>query len=148
LLEKEIEQYESSIAPLVKFPTEKKSRIANAYMKEESKFLISSLEKDFSNFSRVCQNKKILLDDFKNIETRLIYDNITKGANRKSDDDLSMEMKWSPVFDKRSTPYEMKIDPMYEPAQSQRKYGCISVNGSPVFYLILFSVQELINAVR
>ncbi|MDJ0616623.1 MAG: hypothetical protein QNJ63_07720 [Calothrix sp. MO_192.B10] len=71
-------------------------------------------------------------------------------------------MKWGITFDEECTPIKVGwISPKFNRLQSEarpryenktghpyRKYGTIDINGTPIFYYLHFTIQEILDVVK
>lgn len=139
---------ESRLAPVVEFAKKEHYSRVNSYVKSEVRAVIRTLGEDYKDFTPIEHSNRIILEDFTSVRMKYIYSKITDNIERNSSGKLSIEKKWVAVFDEESTPFRCEIEDGISADSRNRRYGYISANGSPICYLILFEMTELIDAVR
>lgn len=169
---------ESKYVPYISFEDSEKKNAEEYILKEVSDFFSKFLNKQIGDISqaRIPTSSLITNDDFKRIDVKYFYETLFDDLGERDEQNkLIPKIKWGAVFDQRCTPISIgevsenyKGDyPTFETVSNielfkqfsnnqkqrcgtifDRKYGTIDINGTPIFYYIYFTLQEILNAIR
>jgi hypothetical protein len=156
----------SDYVPVISFKNKFQKDIIEKYILEEVKDFFKKVEINLDvNKNQVPCQKTITEKDFKNSEKFKIsyfYKTLFKDlGEREPDGRLKAKIKWGITFDEKCVPSQLGyvnpsftgykkptikyVDPQGRP---YRRYGTIDINGSPVFYYIYFTLQEILDVIK
>ena len=155
----------SDYVPLISFKTEKQKQAAEDYITKEvddffSKFFYQ--QKKFY-YQQIPYSQMITEKDFQVVDMDYFYLNLFYDLTRKNKKTLDMSVKYSVTFDEKLTPIQLawiwrnagaegeKPKPTIwdkKNNRKHRKYGTIDINGTPVFYYIYFTIQEILDVIK
>ncbi|MCP2732523.1 hypothetical protein, partial [Limnofasciculus baicalensis] len=137
------------------------------YILEEVKDFFQKVEIDLDIHKDQLKYQKIITEkDFKDSEKVKIsyfYENLFYDlGDREPNGKLKAKIKWGITFDEKCAPIHLGyVDPsfrgynknlkiQYKDSQGRpyRRYGTIDINGSPVFYYIYFTLQEILDVIK
>ncbi|BAT57014.1 unknown protein (plasmid) [Nostoc sp. NIES-3756] len=151
----------SNYIPLIRLHNSKQKEAVEKYIYAEAhKFLEKILEPDIIA-TPIAYPKLITEKDFKEIDISYFYDNFFFDLGERDDRrKLKLKVKWGITFDERCAPIQIK----YLPNNSNellgnitsndsnivpnRRFGTIDINGTPIFYYIYFTIQEILDVIR
>lgn len=155
--------FNSNYVPLICFKNQQQKESAEKYIVEEaSLFFVNILNIDVS-ITQLAYPKIITEQDFKTVDIKYFYENLFHDlGERRADGRLEPKIKWGITFDEKCAPIEVgwispnfngsqhEIRPFYKDSEGSpyRRYGTIDINGTPIFYYIYFTIQEILNVVR
>ncbi|MDJ0510199.1 MAG: hypothetical protein QNJ64_13230 [Crocosphaera sp.] len=166
----ESDHFISDYLPLISFSTEKQKNIAEFYILTKAKIFfdkIIGIDIDVEK-SQIKYTKLITEQDFSSIKINYFYDNILFDlGKRDSNNKLDFNPKWGVTFDEKCAPILMNyLSPNYKVRQNSylkykvlnyshlnykipySRYGTIDMNGTPIFYYIYFTLQEILDEVK
>ena len=153
----------SDYMPYILFNNIEQQKIAEEYIiKEVSHFFKTFVKEQIDDIARARIPTPYLITDydFLNVDIKYFYEILFCDlGKRNKQNKLITQIKWGAIFDERCTPIEIAYlsknyqgdDPKlkkFNDNRRYRKYGTIDINGTPIFYYIYFTVQEILNAIR
>ena len=156
----------SDYVPAISFKSKYQKDIIEKYILEEVKDFFKKVEIDLDiNKNQVPYQKIITEKDFinsKKVPITYFYENLFYDlGEREPDGRLKAKIKWGITFDGKCVPSQLgyvnpsftgykklaikNVDPQGRP---YRRYGTIDINGSPVFYYIYFTLQEILDVIK
>ncbi len=159
----------SDYVPVITFKNKYQKDIIENYILEEVKDFFKKVEIDLDiNKNQVPYQKIITEKDFinsKKVPITYFYENLFYDlGEREPDGRLKAKIKWSITFDEKCVPCQLAYvnpsfrgygkldikDIKYKDSQGRpyRRYGTIDINGSPVFYYIYFTLQEILDVIK
>ena len=155
--------FKSRYIPYISFKDIEQKKKAEDYIEERVSNFFSELIKiqiDDIPKARIPTSHLITDYDFNNIAFTYFYKTLFDDLGKRDEqNNLIPKIKWGAVFDERCTPVETAfLTPLrkgdaprfkkFSDNPRYRKYGTIDINGTPIFYYIYFTVQEILNAIR
>lgn len=159
-------EIKSNFIPLIAFKTIKQKETVESYIKKEAEdFFVNIL--NISSYVQISYPKLITKQDFRQIHIKEFYKNLFSDlGERDGDNRLVINLKWGITFDEENTPIQIKSKneetiydhrlnrpiityrPHYQNLLPYRKYGTIDINGTPVFYYLYFTFQEILDVIK
>jgi hypothetical protein len=154
--------FQSDYVPLISFKNQGQKEAAKKYIFEEVEEFFLKLEiHDIDiNKSQLPYPKNITEKDFTRIDIGYFYENLFYDLGKRKDGKLENKIKWSITFDEKCTPCQIagvspnysgnELDIKFEDSKGRphRRYGTIDINGTPVFYYIYFTLQEILDVIK
>ncbi|MFB2881482.1 hypothetical protein [Floridanema aerugineum] len=156
--------FESKYVPLISFnDEEQKEAVENYIIDEANKFFSEILRQPFHSLVPLPYPKLITEKDFEKIDISYFYENFFNDLERNDNGKLEAKIKWGITFDEKCTPIQVRyLSPYYADEKEKakpsswdkrnkrhyRRYGTIGINGTPVFYYIHFSIQEILDVIK
>lgn len=153
--------FQSNYVPLISFKNEIQKKVAENYIiAEATTFLVKILRLPAQRLMPLPYPKLITEQDFENVEISYFYENLFHDLERKPDGKLEAKIKWGIIFDEKCTPisvgwvspnytgYNPNINYLDFTGRPYRQYGTIDINGTPVFYYIYFTLQEILDVIK
>jgi hypothetical protein len=161
--------YDSDYVPVIFFKNKEQKETIEKYIFKEVKDFFEKLKIDLDfNKSKLPYQKIITEKDFndsKNFPIAYFYENLFYDlGERETDGRLKVKIKWGITFDEKCVPCQLGYvnpsftgykkldikDIKYKDSQGRpyRRYGTIDINGSPVFYYIYFTLQEILDVIK
>ncbi|MBD2541044.1 hypothetical protein [Coleofasciculus sp. FACHB-SPT36] len=145
----------SNYVPLISFKNKKQKEATEDYILEQVKdfFKKVAIELDIDK-NQLPYQKNITEEDFKKIDDiSYFYENLFYDlGERGSDNKLKVKIKWGITFDEKCVPcYLGSVNPgdgNSPDIKKERRYGTIDINGTPVFYYIYFTLQEILDVIK
>lgn len=155
--------FTSNYIPLISFKTAKQKEAVESYIVQEaSRFFEKILEPGITAIP-IAYPKLITEIDFKEVDISYFYDNLffdlgERDYTRK----LKRVVKWGTTFDEKCAP--IKIESAYPSFSNtgdylssnngdstnyrNRRFGTIDINGTPIFYYLYFTLQEILDVIK
>jgi hypothetical protein len=155
--------FQSNYVPLISFKNEKQQQAAEKYIITEANTFLDKILPDKDKKVEPLQlpySKLITEKDFKQEDISYFYENLFYDLKRMSNGTLDATIKWGITFDEKCTPISVGFvspnytgynpDIKYSDSNNRpyRKYGTIDINGTPVFYYIYFTLQEILDEIK
>lgn len=166
--------FESSYLPLISFKTDRQRELVEEYIfKKVDIFFTKIMNINISvRESQVAYHKTITEKDFKTKKSEYFYRNIFSDlGQRDANGKLKFPPKWSITFDKKCAPISVsRLSRNFRIIKDKRsgkrikepdletfiyhhqgiykwhyRYGTIDISGTPAFYYIYFTLQELLD---
>ena len=147
----------SNYVPLISFKNKYQKDAVEEYILEEVKDFFKKLKIDLDiNNNQLPYQKNITEKDFKKVEISYFYENLFYDlGEREPDGRLKFKIKWGITFDEKCVPCQLGyVNPSFRgygkppDIKKERRYGTIDINGSPVFYYIYFTLQEILDVIK
>jgi hypothetical protein len=147
----------SNYVPLISFKNKYQKDALEEYILEEVKDFFKKLEIDLDiNKNQLPYQENITEKDFKKFEIRYFHENLFYDlGEREPDGRLKVKIKWGITFDEKCVPCQLGyVNPSFRgygkppDIKKERRYGTIDINGSPVFYYIYFTLQEILDVIK
>jgi hypothetical protein len=154
----------SDYVPVISFKNKSQKDIIEKYILEEVKDFFKKVEINLDvNKNQVPYQKTITEKDFKNSDEFKIsyfYENLfhdlgEREPNGEDKGRLKTKIKWGITFDEKCVPCQLGyVNPSFKgygkppDIKKERRYGTIDINGSPVFYYIYFTLQEILDVIK
>ncbi len=146
--------FESNYIPFISFKNNIQKDVAETYIfQEASKFFTDILRLPFYE-TQLPYPKTITVEDFKKVDITYFYEYLFHDlGERDSNGKLIQKIKWGITFDEKCTPIKVAyVSPNYSGYNPnyrfERRYGTIDINGTPVFYYIHFTLQEILDVIK
>lgn len=161
--------FESDCLPLIAFKSENQKNAVEEYILNKVDVFfkrIIQIEFDVKK-SQINYSNTITEKDFTEKPISYFYENIFVDlGERDRDGKLDMSPKWGITFDQKCAPIEVSYlppgfkvyknsQPEFRPFDSDYynykfhyRYGTIDINGTPIFYYIYFTLQEIIDVIK
>jgi len=156
----------SDYVPVISFKhKDQKDKVEN-YIFEQVKDFFEKLKIHLDIHKTQLPYQKIITEkdvkDFNKVKITYFYENLFYDlGEREPDGRLKAKIKWGITFDDKCVPSQLgyvnpsfsgyKKQPIkYEDSQGRpyRRYGTIDINGTPVFYYIYFTLQEILDVIK
>jgi len=156
-LQSEDLNFYSNYVPLISFKYKYQKQAIEEYILEEVKDFFFKIEVVLDiNRSQLPYQKTITEKDFKKVDISYFYKNLFYDlGERETGNKLKPQIKWCITFDEKCATGQLGyVNPSikgYGKASSikkERHYGTIDINGSPVFYYIYFTLQEILDVIK
>lgn len=162
-LHSENSDFYSDYVPLISFKDKCQKDTVEKYILEEVKDFFEKIEISLDvNKAQLPYQKTITEKDFKQVSISYFYETLFKElGERETDGRLKIKIKWGITFDEKCVPSRLgyvnpsfsgykKPNIKYEDTQGRpyRRYGTIDINGTPVFYYIYFTLQEILDVIK
>ena len=167
-LHSEPSNFYSDYIPVISFKNKYQKDHVEKYIFEEVKDFFEKVEIDLDIHKTQLLYPKIITEkDFNDSESFPItyfYKNLFYDlGEREPDGKLKVKIKWGITFDEKCVPCQLGYvkrftgykkldikDIKHEDSQGRpyRRYGTIDINGSPVFYYIYFTLQEILDVIK
>jgi hypothetical protein len=147
----------SNYVPLISFKNKYQKDAVEEYILEEVKDFFKKIEIDLDiNKNQLPYQENITEKDFKKVEISYFYENLFYDlGEREPDGRLKVKIKWGITFDEKCVPCQLGyVNPSFRgygkppDIKKERRYGTIDINGSPVFYYIYFTLQEILDFLK
>jgi hypothetical protein len=147
-------EFQSEYVPFLSFKNQDQKIVAENYIyKEVSAFFRKILPSQ--TVIPLPYAKLITEAEFKKIEISYFYANLFHDLERNPNGQLEPKIKWSLTFDEKCAPLKLASLPAnYKGHQKNssllqhRRFGTIDINGTPVFYYIYFTLQEILDVIK
>jgi hypothetical protein len=153
----------SKYIPFIYLQNSQQKEAVESYVYQEvTKFLEKILEPDVIA-TPIAYPNLITEMDFKEIDITYFYNNFffdlgERDYRRK----LKRKVKWGVTFDKKCAPIRIESPSpnssetggyvnspdCNSPSYPNRRFGTIDINGTPIFYYIYFTIQEILDVVK
>ena len=157
----EILVFQSDYVPLISFQNKDQKDAAEKYIFAEVKEFFEKLEIDIDiNETQLAYPKLITAEDFIKVEIEYFYETLFHDLERTPKGKLEVKIKWGITFDEKCVPLQIGyLSPKYTghhpelkfedfQGRPHRRYGTIDINGTPVFYYIYFTLQEILDVIK
>ncbi len=160
----EILVFHSDYVPLISFQNKDQKDAAEEYIFDEVKDFFEKLEIDIDiKETQLAYPKLITEEDFTKVKIDYFYETLFHDLERNPQGKLEVKIKWGITFDEKCAPIQLAyLSPRYvfdkQEARPQhwnksknrkhRRYGTIDINGTPVFYYIYFTLQEILDVIK
>jgi hypothetical protein len=152
----------SDYVPIISFKNKYQKEIIEKYILEEVKDFFDKLEIDLDiPTAQLSYQKLITEEDFrKKFDINYFYENLfhdlgEREPNGEPNGRLKAKIKWGITFDDKCVPCQLGyVNPSFRgygkppDIKKERRYGTIDINGSPVFYYIYFTLQEILDVIK
>jgi hypothetical protein len=149
--------FSSNYVPLISFKNKYQKDAVEDYILEEAKVFFEKLKIDLDiNKNQLPYQRNITEKDFKKVDIRYFYENLFYDlGEREPDGRLQIKIKWGITFDEKCAPCQLGYVNSSKKGygrtpniKKERRYGTIDINGSPVFYYIYFTLQEILDFIK
>lgn len=162
-LQSERLDFYSDYVPVISFKNKYQKDSVEEYILEEVKDFFEKVEIDLDvKKSQLFYQKLIIEEDFKKVDISYFYENLFYDlGEREPDGRLKAKIKWGITFDEKCVPSKLGyVDPSFtgykkldikdkdSQGRPYRRYGTIDINGTPVFYYIYFTLQEVLDVIK
>jgi hypothetical protein len=151
---------ESEYVPFLSFKNQEQKKVAENYIYQEVSAFFEKILPSQAVMP-IPYTKLITEADFKKKEISYFYENLFYDLERKPNGKLEAKIRWGITFDKNCTPLQLASTPpnvsgFKKPPLSyidtkgrpHRQFGTIDINGTPVFYYIYFTLQEILDVIK
>ncbi len=151
---------ESEYVPFLSFKNQEQKKVAENYIYQEVSAFFEKILPSQAVMP-IPYTKLITEADFKKKEISYFYENLFYDLERKPNGKLEAKIRWGITFDKNCTPLQLASTPpnasgykkpslSYKDTKgrSHRQFGTIDINGTPVFYYIYFTLQEILDVIK
>ncbi len=143
----------SEYVPLISFQNQKQRQIATDYIIEQVKIFFQEIGVDIPNLveAQLPYSESIVAEEFSQVNIDYFYDKLFYDLGEKKEDrdengKLKVKIKWCITFHNNSTP--IKVPQLKIPGSNLcRSFGTIDIVGTPIFYYIYFTLQELLDII-
>jgi hypothetical protein len=161
--------FESDYLPLIAFKSENQKNAVEEYILNKVDVFfkrIIQIEVDVKK-SQINYSNTITEKDFNEKPISYFYENIFVDLGKRDRaGKLDVSPKWGITFDQKCAPIEVSYLPpgfkVYKDSQPEfrrfdydysnykfhYRYGTIDINGTPIFYYIYFTLQEIIDVIK
>jgi hypothetical protein len=160
-LRSEILVFQSDYVPLISFQNKDQKDAAEKYIFDEVKEFFEKLKIDIDiNENQLAYPKLITEEDFTKVKVDYFYETLFHDLERNPQGKLEVKIKWGITFDEKCAPIKLAyLSPKYTgfhpelkfedfQGRPHRRYGTIDINGTPVFYYIYFTLQEILDVIK
>ncbi|MHC5599149.1 MAG: hypothetical protein ACYTXC_24920 [Nostoc sp.] len=166
--------FESDYIPFIHFKKQVQKDAVEKYILEEVDNFFKTILRLNVQTTQIPYHKTITKSDFMAINISYFYENIFYDlGDRDKDGKLKPKIKWGITFDEECVPIrvantlitglEEKSKPgyfdhrqgrpylqyrSYNPYPPYRQYGTIDINGTPIFYYLQFTLQEILDVIK
>ncbi|OKH33664.1 hypothetical protein NIES2101_39755 [Calothrix sp. HK-06] len=155
--------FNSIYTPFICFKNKHQKQLAEKYVAHEVSLFFTQILNKTVPVTELAYPKIITDQDFKTVDIKYFYDNLFYDlGERQADGKLLPKIKWGITFDEKCAPIKVGwINPNFDGSQHEirpfytdregspyRRYGTIDINGTPIFYYIYFTIQEILNVIR
>ncbi len=159
-------EFYSDYIPVISFKHKDQKDNVENYIFNQVKDFLKKLKIDLDINKAQLPYQKIITEkdvkDLKKFNISYFYENLFYDlGEREPNGRLKAKIKWGITFDEKCVPSQLANvkpsfrghkDPNREYKDSQgrpyRRYGTIDINGSPVFYYIYFTLQEILDVIK
>ncbi|WP_337884488.1 hypothetical protein [Fischerella thermalis] len=162
-------EFESDYIPLISFKTQQQKDTIEDYILTKADIFFKKIIKINIDVeaSQITYHNTITEKDFRSKNISYFYENIFFDLDKRdSDNKLDFSPKWGITFDEKIAPIEVSFlsptfrvysdsRPIFKPFYYDHldykwnyRYGTIDINGTPVFYYIYFTLQELLDVIK
>ncbi|MBW4573521.1 MAG: hypothetical protein KME31_37885 [Tolypothrix carrinoi HA7290-LM1] len=170
-------EFKSDYVPLISFKKKEQKEAAENYILEETTEFFENILKLSISVAQNQLAYPIVINhkDFKYENIEYFYEYFFHDlGERKSDGKLKEKIKWGITFDEECAPIqvakhyfdsksqEVRLEyfdarkgrpripyrPFYRNYLPYRRYGTIDINGTPIFYYIHFTLQEILDVIK
>lgn len=167
--------FQSDYVPFISFAAQEQKDAAEKYIFKETFDFFKDILKIHISVTQLSYPKLITQKDFTKVEISYFYENFFHDlGSRNPDGKLEEKLKWGITFDEECAPIQVaylgptffahrekaKLDYLdhreregrpYRPHSQYlpyRRYGTIDINGTPFFYYIYFTLQEILDVIK
>ncbi|MCC5618574.1 hypothetical protein LC605_26500 [Nostoc sp. CHAB 5836] len=164
--------FDSDYIPFIHFTKQVQKDAVEKYILEEVENFFKTILKINVPATQIPYHKTIAKSDFMAIDISYFYENIFYDlGDRGEDGKLKPKIKWGITFDEECVPIrvanafkaglEEKIGYFdrrpgrpylqyrsYNRYPPYRQYGTIDINGTPIFYYLQFTLQEILDVIK
>ncbi|MBD2015283.1 hypothetical protein H6F96_15050 [Microcoleus sp. FACHB-53] len=163
----ENQQFESDYLPLISFKTQQQQARAEEYIFNKVDIFYEKIIKIKTDIKKthIAYPKIITEKDFTAKDIKYFYENILFDLGKRNhiNNKLDFAPKWGITFDEKCAPILMSwLSPKYRVYADSKpgygifreddipyyRYGTIDINGTPIFYYIYFTLQELLDVIK
>ena len=150
----------SDYIPVISFKNKYQKDKVEDYIFEEVKDFFEKLKIDLDINKAQLPYQNIITEkdfnDFNKVKISYFYKNLFYDlGERETDNKLKSKIKWGITFDEKCVPCQLGyVNPSFRgygkppDIKKERRYGTIDINGSPVFYYIYFTLQEILDVLK
>lgn len=145
--------FESNYVPFVSFKSQEQKDAAEDYIIHQVNYFFKNIL-NIDSVEQLPYPKIITENDFKSVDIKYFYDNLFYDlGERNSEGKLEPKIKWGITFDEKCAPIKVVMaNPRNDSNQNKinqnRRYGTIDINGTPIFYYIYFTLQEILDVIK
>jgi hypothetical protein len=155
--------FQSDYIPLISFKSKQQKYAAENYITQEANYFLKNILNISLPAKPLAYHKLITDKDFQQVNIKYFYENLFNDlGERNSDGKIELKIKWSITFDEECAPIQVeschsKFNASRQHTRSRytdkkrcsyRRYGTIDINGTPIFYYIHFTIQEIIDVIK
>lgn len=155
--------FESNYVPLISFKSQVQKDAAEKYIMQHASNFLTNILKINIPVTQLAYPKIITEQDFKKVDISYFYENLFHDlGERNFNGKLELKIKWGITFDEKCAPIQVgwisqkfngsqnEARPSYTDYQGRphRRYGTIDINGTPIFYYIHFTLQEILDVIK
>lgn len=147
-------KFQSEYVPFLSFKNQEQKKVAESYIYQEISAFFEKILPSQAVIP-IPYAKLITETDFKKIEISYFYENLFHDLERKPNGKLEAKIRWGITFDEKCVPCQLGyVNPSFRgygkppDIKKERRYGTIDINGSPVFYYIYFTLQEILDVIK
>lgn len=153
-------KFESEYVPFLSFKNQEQKKVAESYIYQEVSAFFEKILPGQAVIP-IAYAKLITEADFKKKEISYFYDNLFHDLERKPNGQLEPKIRWGLTFDEKCAPLQLASTPpnytgyqkpslLYKDTKGRphRRFGTIDINGTPVFYYIYFTLQEILDVIK
>lgn len=145
--------FESNYVPFISFKSQEKKDAAENYIIREVNYFFENILNIDISVEQIAYHKIITENDFKKVDIKYFYDNLFYDlGERNSEGKLEHRIKWGITFDEKCAPIKVVMANSNDGNQNKitqnRRYGTIDINGTPIFYYIYFTLQEILDVIK
>lgn len=147
----------SHYVPIISFKNKYQKETIEKYILKEVEDFFKKLEIDLDIHKAQLPYQEIITEkDFNEVKISYFYESLFYDlGEREPDGRLKAKIKWGITFDEKCVPCQLGyVDPSFrgygrpQDIKKERRYGTIDINGSPVFYYIYFTLQEILDVIK
>ncbi|MBD1891357.1 hypothetical protein [Coleofasciculus sp. FACHB-SPT9] len=156
-LQSESLDFYSDYVPVISFKNQYQKDAVEGYIIEKVKDFFEKLKIDLDiTKNQISYQKLITEEDFKKVPISYFHENLFYDlGEREADGRLKAKIKWGITFDEKCVPSQLGyVNPSFRgygkppDIKKERRYGTIDINGTPVFYYIYFTLQEILDVIK